>query len=1043
MWRETYFSEGGWKASLGSLLPWKAQQSVRYGKFDLDLRTAISLVLTPDGRHLWTICLDHTINVWDIAQGRQIIRLDLDGDTTRDFEKPGTHVVDPGHTNLIRIVPMTSGHSYIIATFSPNIHRFKFWKFENDQINEHWESFSFEPPFEDLVHMAVWTLESFHIRRIPGKSQHYNLWTLIRSGTRTYTFNLSFEIDKSFKKLDKIWKSKWIQVADSNNVSDAQKHELDDPSDLQLVSPQGDPVNITERWLKYIFYPGRFTETTLETALEVYQKSLSSNRSRPSIGRPLPARLCETVGTSLHVEASANNADAYTVYQDNIAVEWQKIHNVIKDLHKRREHVLSLAYDELNEHPWIVHADQISVVRRYSLSENVWYNRLTFAISNEIDHPMLFEALDEAEDLKASQLLHALSIFRACLPKAFLLPFSSKFQAQIFSDTHNHALAAMKSLYDESGFATKVSDEDYNQLTDALDPLDGFQGLETKTFLHALNLLGQDQEGIVEEKMTTRYGARFLIKGAQDTLRYGSEIILDMLLFIVFLNYEIEPADLPEDLDPADIYTQLVEHAREFHLLNWLAGTPIQEGRAVQPDTESLALGPNKSSPSTTVTLMEDFFIGDWASLHVPKQLHFEQRLTYWCQAWTFGAKIRDRYEELTPNIASKLLQNGDLDQALIALKYLSSAKPWDCYVRARIHLARADFADAAHNFDLASSQLCKYFCHFLFEAYLSDRAIATNGFNAQQHGAAQLLDLEERDHLGDGPARYNRHVMALFEKVGAMSYVGEYAQKALDDIVAGDMQAQDLHSELLSRHFTAMMQTSRFAKAFETLIRYSDLAIRRAGLNKLLDALLTHSRPSFLLSLPVPADLATEITERLIQLSSPPCSTVTELTRSLVPVGFAPYKALYAWSIARHDFRVAAACLWERVQRLRAAQRCGMRGAEIDDQLAEAYVGCVNCLSLVEPEMAWILMRPLEVVSAETKGRKRAAELQTVSVKRRIVTLDDVRREWQAELDRVADVQAGRFPFLPEDEDSDEMNLHGNVDAALSEKETTHDVFA
>ncbi len=52
-------------------------------------------------------------------------------------------------------------------------------------------------------------------------------------------------------------------------------------------------------------------------------------------------------------------------------------------------------------------------------------------------------------------------------------------------------------------------------------------------------------------------------------------------------------------------------------------------------------------------------------------------------------------------------------------------------------------------------------------------------------------------------------------------------------------------------------------------------------------------------------------------------------------------------------------------------------------------------------------------------KGRESAAN-SLLRPRRRVITLEDVRREYQAELDRAAAMENGRFAFAADDDDMD-----------------------
>jgi len=66
-----------------------------------------------------------------------------------------------------------------------------------------------------------------------------------------------------------------------------------------------------------------------------------------------------------------------------------------------------------------------------------------------------------------------------------------------------------------------------------------------------------------------------------------------------------------------------------------------------------------------------------------------------------------------------------------------------------------------------------------------------------------------------------------------------------------------------------------------------------------------------------------------------------------------------------------------------------------------------INTLACLGKEDGWVLA---EGVEGENSGSSRKS-------KRRIVTLDDVRRDYQGELDRRSEMQQGRFSLLVDGE--------------------------
>lgn len=187
--------------------------------------------------------------------------------------------------------------------------------------------------------------------------------------------------------------------------------------------------------------------------------------------------------------------------------------------------------------------------------------------------------------------------------------------------------------------------------------------------------------------------------------------------------------------------------------------------------------------------------------------------------------------------------------------------------------------------------------------------------------------------------------------------------------------------------------------------------------MHTLLSALLTASETSLLLSLPFPNSIAPEVDAYLATLAAKP-PTITGASPFSLPTPatspIAPHKILYAYRLGRGDLKGAASCLWTRLQTLQSQQQ----RVDLDEEVTETYLGLINALSLVEPDDAWILTRPLPKVklpetslTAKLGKLAEAAQKDKVKEKRKVLTLQDIRKLWQIELDRQADMEAGRFP--------------------------------
>jgi nuclear pore complex protein Nup160 len=135
------------------------------------------------------------------------------------------------------------------------------------------------------------------------------------------------------------------------------------------------------------------------------------------------------------------------------------------------------------------------------------------------------------------------------------------------------------------------------------------------------------------------------------------------------------------------------------------------------------------------------------------------------------------------------------------------------------------------------------------------------------------------------------------------------------------------------------------------------------------------------------------------------------------VNAGVPYHKILYAWRIKRNDFRGAAAISLERLRRLQLSgdgdkilgKGQGQDGLETP--VTRQYLMLINALSCVGPSQAWIFSEPLPCKS--TVGSKSAASAE----KRKVITLEDARRSYQEELDRIAAIENDQFTFAGGDE--------------------------
>ena len=146
--------------------------------------------------------------------------------------------------------------------------------------------------------------------------------------------------------------------------------------------------------------------------------------------------------------------------------------------------------------------------------------------------------------------------------------------------------------------------------------------------------------------------------------------------------------------------------------------------------------------------------------------------------------------------------------------------------------------------------------------------------------------------------------------------------------------------------------------------------------------------------------------------------SILSDLAHKATSLKSAPpyHHILYSFRISRGNFRGAASIMHERLQQLKSLS--AEKHDPADESLQQCYLMIINTLSSVTKEEAYILAeKRIDDVGPSQWGIGQARK----ALKRQVVTLDMLRKEYQAELDRVAAIENGQFPFV---EAGDEMDI-------------------
>lgn len=245
------------------------------------------------------------------------------------------------------------------------------------------------------------------------------------------------------------------------------------------------------------------------------------------------------------------------------------------------------------------------------------------------------------------------------------------------------------------------------------------------------------------------------------------------------------------------------------------------------------------------------------------------------------------------------------------------------------------------------------------------------------------------------------------------------------------------LRLDFLNRLFTASLHTSRFHTAYTALSQILNVDLRKSLLKQFVQSLIAQKRIPLLLSFPYAA-FAQDVDDVLYELARAKAKNATSLTGAptvALAEGLRYFEILYAWRVKRGDLRGAAQACYEKLARLKASAYEAGRDPR-DERILDAYLVLINALCCVGKEEAWVVDEPEyssvaggegELQHGVGKSHGLGADkkmIQETKAKRSIKTLDDVRSEYQAELDKVSQMDAGKWGFGGGVAEGEEMDV-------------------
>ena len=729
-WQEATYGDGQWASSLRGLVRWQGSNTVKHDGMTLEQGTPVAMARSPDKKHLFAVCVNHTLRIWNLNKAASVFSMDLlwKHREPHDISKV---MLDPKSSNMLqifRIDDIIDGCEYYAVTFSPHdFGQFKFWGIRDPDhgargVRDLFPEFSLKPPDPDPSpeSKAIWKVADF---KVTGGQQGKSLemWILMRSNRQYNLYNLKFDI----QDLANVWHDSWSATAPET---------LGDP-EPPLISDL-DPEDATDKWLEYIFYPGRYSESVLETALGMY----CSERSvlLPDPKAPLRERVNSAVGVQVN---SVNAASDFKKYRTATNQQWTAMWQDIRDLDNTRWEVLSLACDEQAEMPWIAFTDGCSAVRTSDKVEKVVQNSsASLAVANNLLPTPSVEMEDGAELRLPDELaviIETATTFRETFSYRLRSNCDKVLATELWLDPSYSVPLRIQSFYDQCNFAEEIGSVPYDDLMSSLERIGGSNNLETDTFLAILDNLAHGLPEHASDLVHTKFGLKLLINGAQEMIHLRARLLFDLLILVVFVDMEIDREETPmENFDPPRIYVELLELLEQYQIMQWLAkNTRAEKSGPLGSQTSSNGskTGPFNDRKPRTLTLLESLFALDLPAQSVEMQSQSEavtgsiQDLLIWA---TGGHDPTVTFDDVPVYVQCNLLANNNLDLASDFFRFQPSTA-WATYIKGRLSLLKGEFTEAAMYFKKAAFKLCKSIqCHQTLRILTSStklvRAIST-----------------------------------------------------------------------------------------------------------------------------------------------------------------------------------------------------------------------------------------------------------------------------------------------------------------------------
>lgn len=1021
-WEGTTYDDKTWGASFNSLLGRGISRKLEYGSTYVDSRTAQAVQASADSTYLYTVCLNHQLRVWHIPSGKLVVAKDL-LDYEGDEQNRTLSAFDRGHIQHLQGVEMRGS---ILVTYSPRDGgQFKFWDVRGGltdtlSVTDRYPGVKLTPPDPDPTGTTIWSMVGFRV--VPqgeldsrGSAQ---LWVLWRNNNHHRVYSLQFDLDD----IGRAWaEQNWVS-SDSISSTDSTPN---------IVSPG--PEAATSQWLEYLTTPRRYPTTVLETALSIYTRN-TKNTSDPKWS--LQRRLCEAIAPTARPKKQETGGMNFDAFSYEVDQAWRTYHRTVEKLDDARRGPLAFAYNAEEHLPYLVMTDEVAILRESDKLELVLKNdsqdleNFETVSTSRWPHRQILTEERRVSYSHLAQLLSTTSRFVEDLPAETVQDLDATVADLLFLHSERTLTSILPEIYDDLNLGEAVSEDNFARLERGLKPIGGIESINNNLLLAVLDLLPAATPRAVGDHslVSTYFGSQLQSIDVLESLLCIRRVLSGLISLVIFIEGEFnqeEGAKLA-DFDAAEIFSNIASIFRTLERNIWLA-THFRAANSTTESQQSLL----QDSPLKAIQPRAD-----------PSQPATYRLMAYTHESLDYISSEDPGYDIATVGLFCDILRRNELQLATEFARFLP-ATPWATYMRGRLALARQQYDRAEQYFHRAAFGLAHG---------KASQSLVVMSFD--------FISEQESDRFYNGLPRYFQHILQLFESVDAHAQAAHFAHATLQSLTTDQRSlAVSFKSEILTHLFSANLKLKRFRDAFDTLTQLTATADKeeqeqsRESAAILIDAILrTANTPSStrdaiteLQSLPwsLHPTLAAELDQQLNVLARKQKSITS--TGASNSSGIDYLQIVHALRLAQGDYRGAVLALYDR---LKLVQRQGKNRSDPHaTAIRHALLALINVMTCVPKDEAYIITEADEESAAVQQGNRSKGkgtapngngddvEMQDAAQtdlntngaggarkKRRriIITLADLRRQYQQVLDRCARVERGDFGFSDDEGEED-----------------------